>query len=78
MHNMAGATLLLLHRRVLHSGICSGVSVTFDTHLALGRTQEIIGSLRSLMWSVTFETVTCTSFRMMHSTLSNIGMTSET
>jgi hypothetical protein len=75
---MAGATFLLLYRRMLHPGICCGIGMTLNTYLAFRRAQEIIRPRCGLMRGVTFEAVTRTGIGMMGTALIQIDMTFET
>lgn len=75
--HMTGAALLLLHRRMLHPGICRGIGMAFNTHLTLRGAQEIVGPCRSLMRGVAFEAVAYTGIGVVCTPLIQIRMTSE-
>lgn len=77
VEHMAGAALLLLHRRVLHPASGRGVIMAFDTHLTLRRAQQIIGPRGRLMRGVAFETVARAGVGVMCAPLIQLGMTSE-
>ena len=75
---MAGAALLLLHRRVLYPGIGCWVGMAFYTYLTLRRAQKIVGPCGCLMRGVTFEAIARAGIGMVGTPpLVEIGMTPE-